>query len=72
MTFAEDNTYDVCYAIESTCHSPSRNDVYEEVFRVLKPGGYFGGYEWVLTDRHRDSNPEHVKAAKNVQIGMVF
>lgn len=69
MTFAEDNTYDVCYAIESTCHSPSRNDVYEEVFRVLKPGGYFGGYEWVLTDRHRDSNPEHVKAAKNVQIG---
>jgi len=69
MEFAKDNTYDVCYAIESTCHAPKREDVFKEVYRVLKPGGLFGGYEWVLTDKHNPLNSEHTKAAKNVQIG---
>jgi len=35
----------------------------------LKPGAYFGGYEWVLTDKHDPKNPAHIRAAKNVEIG---
>jgi len=69
MEFAADNTYDACYAIESTCHAPKREDVYSQVFRTLKPGGYFGGYEWVLTDKHDPKNGAHLRAAKNIEIG---
>lgn len=31
-----DNTFDGCFAIESTCHAPDRTGVYSEIFRVLK------------------------------------
>jgi sterol 24-C-methyltransferase len=69
MEFATSGSYDACYAIESTCHAPKREDVFREVYRVLKPGGLFGGYEWVLTDKHDPDNESHVEAAKNVEIG---
>ena len=34
----KDNTFDKVFAIESTCHAPNRCDVYDQVYRVLKPG----------------------------------
>jgi ubiquinone/menaquinone biosynthesis C-methylase UbiE len=34
----EANSFDGVYAIEATCHAPRREDVYGEIFRVLKPG----------------------------------
>lgn len=27
------------YAIEATCHAPSFEGIYEEIYRCLKPGG---------------------------------
>jgi sterol 24-C-methyltransferase len=45
----EDNTFDVVYEIEATAHAPTKLGVYSEAFRVLKPGGYFLGYEWAFT-----------------------
>jgi len=44
-----DNTYDACYAIESTCHSPDKTKTFKEILRVMKPGGLFTGYEWCMT-----------------------
>jgi len=32
----EDGTFDAVYALESTCHSPNREIVFAEAFRVLK------------------------------------
>ena len=37
----KEGEFDHCYSIEACCHSPDRLDVYSEVFRTLKPGGYF-------------------------------
>jgi sterol 24-C-methyltransferase len=31
-----DNSFDACFAIESTCHAPDRAGVYSEILRVLK------------------------------------
>ncbi|PIG82920.1 tocopherol O-methyltransferase [Aspergillus arachidicola] len=54
-----DNTFDAVYVIEATVHAPSLQKVYEQIFRVLKPGGRFGVYEWVMTNRFDESNPKH-------------
>ena len=37
-TFGE-NSFDAVYAIEATCHAPSWEGVYEQILKVLKPGG---------------------------------
>lgn len=58
MDFPE-NSFDAVYAIEATVHAPSLQGVYEQIFRVLKPGGRFGVYEWVMTDAFDETNPEH-------------
>uniref|UniRef100_A0A7S3BGI2 Methyltransferase n=1 Tax=Haptolina ericina TaxID=156174 RepID=A0A7S3BGI2_9EUKA len=65
----EDASFDHVYAIESTCHSPDRRDVYREIFRVLKPGGKFFSYEWCLTDKYDPSNAEHRLAKKKIEEG---
>ena len=52
-----DSVFDAIYAIEATVHAPSLEDIYSEIFRVLKPGGVFGVYEWLMTDKYDDDNP---------------
>lgn len=54
-----ENTFDAVYAMEATVHAPTLQGVYEQIFRVLKPGGTFGVYEWVMTDQFDESNAEH-------------
>jgi sterol 24-C-methyltransferase len=51
MSFPE-NSFDAVYAIEATVHAPSLQGVYEQIFKVLKPGGVFGVYEWLMTDNY--------------------
>lgn len=65
----QDNTYDAVYSIEATCHAPDRLGVYSEIFRVLKPGGLYATYEWVVTDNYDETNPEHVKIKKGIEVG---
>ena len=44
-------------------------EVYGEVFRVLKPGSYFASYEWVATKEYDPSNPEHVRIMDEINFG---
>jgi len=64
-----DNSYDAVYSIEATCHAPSKVAIYSEIYRVLKPGGYFAAYEWCLTDNFDPNNPEHQEIKRNIEIG---
>jgi len=65
-----DNSVDRVFAIESTCHSPDRSAVYEQVLRVLKPGGKFASYEWVLTaDAFDAQNEEHLTIKHEIERG---
>jgi len=66
---APDNTYDAVYAIEATCHAPDKASCFAEIFRVLKPGGYFGAYEWVMTDLYDRTNPKHVDIKEGIEKG---
>ena len=64
-----DNTFDRIYSIEATCHAPSLKGVYAEIFRVLKPGGTYATYEWLLADRYDPSDPHHRQISYDIEIG---
>ena len=63
------NSFDAVYAIEATVHAPSLEGVYSEIFRVLKPGGVFGVYEWLMTDTYDNDNPEHREIRLGIEQG---
>jgi sterol 24-C-methyltransferase len=65
----EDNTFDAVYAIEATCHAPDKHGVYGEMFRVVKPGGYVGIYEWVMTNVYDSENATHVDIKEGIEKG---
>ncbi|KAF2712503.1 hypothetical protein K504DRAFT_480150 [Pleomassaria siparia CBS 279.74] len=64
-----DESFDAVYAIEATVHAPSLEGIYSEIFRVLKPGGVFGVYEWLMTDAYDNDNPEHREIRLGIEIG---
>ena len=63
------NSFDAVYAIEATCHAPDKTALFKELFRVMKPGAHFAGYEWCLTDRYVASNQEHRAIKKGIEVG---
>ncbi|BGP39833.1 Delta(24)-sterol C-methyltransferase [Rhodotorula kratochvilovae] len=72
MALAEqfgENSFDAVYAIEATCHAPSWEGVYGQIFKVLKPGGTFGVYEWCMTDKFDQSVPEHKSVQHGIELG---
>ena len=44
-------------------------EVYGEVFRVLKPGGMFCSYEWVATKEFDPNDTEHVRIIDEINFG---
>ncbi|KAK7442514.1 Delta(24)-sterol C-methyltransferase [Stygiomarasmius scandens] len=64
-----DNSFDAVYAIEATVHAPTWEGVYGEIYKVLKPGGIFGVYEWCMTDKWDPSIPEHKALAHEIELG---
>ncbi|EPS66770.1 hypothetical protein M569_08004, partial [Genlisea aurea] len=65
----EDGEFDGAYSIEATCHAPKLEDVYGEIYRVLKPGSLYVSYEWVTTDLYDGDNPEHVETIQGIERG---
>lgn len=65
----EDERFDAVYTIEASCHAPDRTKLFRGLYRAMKPGALFAGYEWCLTDRYVDSDPTHQKIKKDIEIG---
>jgi len=64
-----DNHFDGVYAIEATCHAPQREEVYGQIYRVLKPGQIFACYEWCLTPLYDKENELHRLIKKKIEEG---
>ncbi|ETS77092.1 Sterol 24-C-methyltransferase [Pestalotiopsis fici W106-1] len=64
-----DNSFDAVYAIEATVHAPQLAGVYAEILRVLKPGGVFGVYEWLMTDNYDHDNLRHREIRLGIEQG---
>ncbi|KAI8909941.1 hypothetical protein PhCBS80983_g02305 [Powellomyces hirtus] len=63
------NSLDAAYAIEATCHAARLENVYGEIFRVLKPGAQFACYEWLTTDKYDDKDPVQKRIIHDVEEG---
>jgi sterol 24-C-methyltransferase len=61
--------FDAAYEIEATCHSPDRVVTFSGINRVLKKGGLFAGYDWVVTDRYNPDNKNHVRIKEGIEVG---
>ncbi|CAN6539164.1 unnamed protein product [Malus baccata var. baccata] len=70
MPFPE-NSFDGAYSIEATCHAPKLEEVYAEIFRVLKPGALYVSYEWVTTDKYKGDDAEHMDVIQGGEEGRV-
>src|ERR1700712_3277751 len=68
MSFPAES-FDAVYAIEATVHAPSLEGVYSQIFRVLKPGGVFGVYEWLMTDNYDNDNQRHREIRLGIEQG---
>lgn len=68
MGFAPES-FDAVYAIEATVHAQSLEGVYTEIFNVLKPGGVFGVYEWLMTDAYDVNNVRHREIRLGIEQG---
>lgn len=44
-------------------------EVYSEIYRVLKPGAIFASYEWVSTAKYDSSNKNHVRIIDEINFG---
>lgn len=68
MSFPE-NSFDAVYAIEATVHAPTLEGIYSQIFRVLKPGGVFGVYEWLMTEEYDNNNLHHREIRLGIEQG---
>ena len=66
---APDASFDAVFAIEATCHAPSKEGVFAEAFRLLKPGGHFGSYEFCITDRYDAQEARHRRVIADIMLG---
>jgi len=65
----EDESFDAAYAIESMPHAPNKTDAFREALRILRPGSFFAGFDWCLTDHFDPNNPEHMKIKHDIMAG---
>lgn len=61
--------FDAVYTIEASCHAPDKTALFRELHRVMKPGAIFAGYEWCLTDRYDERDPDHRRIKKDIEAG---
>lgn len=55
--------------LEATCHAKALENPYGEIFRVLKPGGYFACYEWLTTPNFDANDKTHQEIIHNLERG---
>ena len=55
----DDAAFDAIYSFEAVCHAPNNLLLFEELYRLLKPGGEMAIVDWCLTDRFDADDARH-------------
>ncbi|WP_165476869.1 class I SAM-dependent methyltransferase [Legionella fairfieldensis] len=62
-----DNSFDCIYEIQALSLSRDLDALFQELYRMLKPGGKLSLLEWVRLAKYDDQNPQHVKLMKEIK-----
>ena len=65
----DEGTFDAAYAFDATCYAPDLTHLYNQIYRVLKPGATFGQLDWVMTEKFDDENKDHVGVRNRIERG---
>ena len=63
----EDAVFDALYSFEAVCHAPDNLLLFQELYRLLKPGGEMAIVDWCLTDRFDDADAGHRDIRRRVE-----
>lgn len=66
---AEEASFDAVYHVEAMPHAPDKTAAYAEIFRVLRPGAVFAGYDWCVTPAYDGENPAHREVMQRIEFG---
>ena len=64
-----DDHFDAAIAIESMPHAPDKLGAFREIFRVLRPGACFAGYDWCMTEKFEPDNEKHKQIKHDIMVG---
>lgn len=56
----EDGTFDVVFSKDAIVHIPDKETLFRDLFRVLRPGGWFAASDWMIS--HDDEPTPRMKA----------
>ncbi len=65
----EDGSIDAIYSIEAIPHAPDKEALFQELFRVLRPGGRFVSSDWCVTERFDPGNAAHRSLLRHLEMG---
>lgn len=62
-----DNSFDCIYEIQALSLSRDLDKLFQELYRILKPGGKISLLEWVRLPNYDSQNPHHVALMKQIK-----
>ena len=63
----EDESFDAIYAFEAVCHAPNNLLLFQELHRLLRPGGEMAIVDWCFTERFDASDPLHQELRSRIE-----
>ncbi len=63
----DDAEFDAIYSFEAVCHAPNNLLLFEELYRLLKPGGEMAIVDWCFTDRFDADNARHQDLRRRIE-----
>jgi len=63
------NSFDVVYFMESLSHCEHREKPLAEAYRLLKPGGVVGAWQWMLKPGFDYKNTHHMELKRGMEYG---
>ena len=67
----ENNSIELVFIVEALCHARSKPAVMAEVYRVLKPGGYFIVFDGYTSKPSSEMNPDETLASNLIYKSMM-
>ena len=67
----EANYFDIVFSKDSFVHIPDKEKIFTQVFKVLKPGGFFAFSDWLIShDQKPSKEMEHYLKLEDLGFGM--